>query len=147
MEGKDILIIILAVCVVLISAATIGIRIYNSIKNNNNKADYESILTIIRNELLILFKEAISLNKATQGGFEAIKTYVLDKLNTFIANTEILSDEEKAILTPDFLSNICTPILQSLWYYSLQDPKILLGTETYQKEILKVKIYDIVEDK
>lgn len=147
MEGKDILIIILAVSVVLISAATIGIRIYNSIKNNNNKADYESILTIIRNELLILFKEAISLNKATQGGFEAIKTYVLDKLNTFIANTEILSDEEKAILTPDFLNNICTPILQSLWYYSLQDPTTLLGTETYQKEILKVKIYDIVEDK
>ena len=65
MEGKDILIIILAVCIVLISAVTIGIRIYNSIKNNNNKADYESILTIIRNELLILFKEAISLNKAT----------------------------------------------------------------------------------
>lgn len=69
----------------------------------------------IRPVLSEVFVEAVKIYQADKVGYDALEDYCVDYVKNKVEDADFLFDEEKEVLTAEFIRGLVAPQLQKLW--------------------------------
>lgn len=129
------------VLVLLILGAIIGIALYEVVRYfvrtsqiTESKTDNAlRLMNVIRIAALDAFDEAMEAKVANEGGFDAIKEYVLNHVMSFIGDSDFTSQDERKELNRSTVSLYLTPILYAIWNYKIEMPQKNLTKATLEE--------------